>query len=214
MNRDFRRERETRGWTRKGRENFLGESFASFRGLSRLHSGTNAWRRVPGSALILSVGRGILPRRTSLPRRSSHKPLVLRNVMEVRFGGTPKPTLRMSALPGLAARLSANLLRLRRIEQAAREVARSGNHAEGDQFLAGNAVMDEMPVKRFFDEVEAQAGELRLRVGAERPEMRMLGEKLQRRFYGAGVIEGQSFIPLAEIPAGLDTATSAGNSSV
>ncbi len=54
---------------------------------------------VPGSALILSAGRGILPRRTSLPRRSSRKPLTLRTVIEVRFGGTTKPALRMSALP-------------------------------------------------------------------------------------------------------------------
>ena len=40
------------------------------------------------------------------------------------------------------------LFRPRRIEEAAREVARSGHHAERDQFLAGNAVVDEVPLER------------------------------------------------------------------
>ncbi len=94
-------------------------------------------------------------------------------------------------------------LRPRRIKQAAREVARSGHHAERNQFLARDAVVDEVPVERLFHEIGAQIRELRFGVVAQRAESRMLREKLQRRFHGARVIEGQCFVPLPGVPAGL-----------
>jgi hypothetical protein len=57
-------------------------------------------------------------------------------------------------------------LRRRRIQQAAREVTRARHHAECHEFLAGNAVIDEVPVERLLYEVESQVCELRFGVAA------------------------------------------------
>ena len=59
-------------------------------------------KKVPGSTLVPSVGEGVPPSRTfktvALEKRARH---TVRPGSEVRFGGTPKPTLGTSVLPGV-----------------------------------------------------------------------------------------------------------------
>lgn len=97
------------------------------------------------------------------------------------------------AIPGFPRQRSpaadAHSFRSWRIEQAARKVARSGHDAEGDQFPAGNAVVDEMPVKWLFHQLAAQICKLRFGEMALRSEARISREKFERRFHGSRVVE-------------------------